>query len=359
MITSYNGDELKLENIEGINIYWLPVAYNNQFGAIRRAFSFIRFMFLAYKTSSSIKDITICYASSTPLTVGIIAMILKKYKKIPFVFEVRDLWPEVLIQMKFIQNNFLKRLAYFLEKSVYQSANSIVVLSPGMALGVQKYELSKPIHLLPNSADLELFKPQDKPEHLIDTLDLTNKKGIIYFGTINKTNHLEYFIHLAKIAQDKEYLQFKFFLVGEGSEVRIILDQVKKLKLTNFVFLESLPKILLNEVVNIMDFSYISFLKLPVLETNSPNKFFDSLSAGKVCLVNTKGWLKDLVEINECGFYADPENPETVINKLNDLILDKFEMNRLSKNARKLAEKEFDRSMLANKLVDILEDEMK
>jgi len=108
-----------------------------------------------------------------------------------------------------------------------------------------------------------------------------------------------------------------------------------------------------------MDFSYISFLKLPVLETNSPNKFFDSLSAGKVCLVNTKGWLKDLVEINECGFYADPENPETVINKLNDLILDKFEMNRLSKNARKLAEKEFDRSMLANKLVDILEDEMK
>ena len=233
-----------------------------------------------------------------------------------------------------------------------------MVLSPGMALGVQKYQLNKEIHLLPNSADLELFKPQDRPEHLIETLDLTNKNGIIYFGTINKTNHLEYFIQLAKCSQNKKYNHLKFFLVGEGSEVKRILEMVKELKLENFVFLESLPKILLNEVLNIMDFSYISFLKLPVLQTNSPNKFFDSLSAGKICIVNTEGWLKNLVEENNCGLYADPENHEQAIEEINNLIYDPIKMKNLATNARILAEKEFDRLLLAGKLVDILEQEI-
>ena len=358
MITSYNDTKFKKEIIEGLNIYWLPVSYYNQFGAFKRVISFLKFMFLAFKTAYNIKDADICYASSTPLTVGVIAMMLKKFKKIPFVFEVRDLWPEVLIQMKFIKSPILKKLAYRLEKSVYAASNSIVVLSPGMALGVQKYQLNKEIHLLPNSADLELFKPQDRPEHLIETLDLTNKNGIIYFGTINKTNHLEYFIQLAKCSQNKKYNHLKFFLVGEGSEVKRILEMVKELKLENFVFLESLPKILLNEVLNIMDFSYISFLKLPVLQTNSPNKFFDSLSAGKICIVNTEGWLKNLVEENNCGLYADPENHKQAIEEINNLIYDPIKMKNLATNARILAEKEFDRLLLAGKLVDILEQEI-
>ena len=358
MITSYNDTKFKQEIIEGLNIYWLPVSYHNQFGAFKRVISFLKFMFLAFKTAYNIKDADICYASSTPLTVGVIAMMLKKFKKIPFVFEVRDLWPEVLIQMKFIKSPILKKLAYRLEKSVYAASKSIVVLSPGMALGVQKYQLNKEIHLLPNSADLELFKPQDRPEHLIETLDLTNKNGIIYFGTINKTNHLEYFIQLAKCSQNKKYNHLKFFLVGEGSEVKRILEMVKELKLENFVFLESLPKILLNEVLNIMDFSYISFLKLPVLQTNSPNKFFDSLSAGKICIVNTEGWLKNLVEENNCGLYADPENHEQAIEEINNLINDPIKMKNLATNARILAEKEFDRLLLAGKLVDILEQEI-
>ena len=358
MITSYNDTKFKQEIIEGLNIYWLPVSYHNQFGAFKRVISFLKFMFLAFKTAYNIKDADICYASSTPLTVGVIAMMLKKFKKIPFVFEVRDLWPEVLIQMKFIKSPILKKLAYRLEKSVYAASKSIVVLSPGMALGVQKYQLNKEIHLLPNSADLELFKPQDRPEHLIETLDLTNKNGIIYFGTINKTNHLEYFIQLAKCSQNKKYNHLKFFLVGEGSEVKRILEMVKELKLENFVFLESLPKILLNEVLNIMDFSYISFLKLPVLQTNSPNKFFDSLSAGKICIVNTEGWLKNLVEENNCGLYADPENHEQAIEEINNLIYDPIKMKNLATNARILAEKEFDRLLLAGKLVDILEQEI-
>ena len=115
MITSYNDTKFKQEIIEGLNIYWLPVSYHNQFGAFKRVISFLKFMFLAFKTAYNIKDADICYASSTPLTVGVIAMMLKKFKKIPFVFEVRDLWPEVLIQMKFIKSPILKKLAYRLE----------------------------------------------------------------------------------------------------------------------------------------------------------------------------------------------------------------------------------------------------
>src|SRR5690606_26644135 len=113
-----------------IEVHYLPVAYDNRFGFSQRSKSFLKFVSLATKWVGTLKDINICYAISTPLTTGIAARIIKLRYKIPYIFEVGDLWPEAPIQMKFIKGVFFRKSLYRLEKLIYKGAQSIVALSP-------------------------------------------------------------------------------------------------------------------------------------------------------------------------------------------------------------------------------------
>lgn len=110
-----------------------------------------------------------------------------------------------------------------------------------------------------------------------------------------------------------------------------------------------------SEVVNLCDASITTFLNLPVLKTNSPNKLFDSLSAGKPIIVNSAGWTKDMVEKDDCGFYVDPENPEELAEKILYYKEDRNTLERWGRNARKLSIEVYDKDILAAKVADVLE----
>src|SRR5690606_9974442 len=138
MLTSSSSIEDKIvkKNIDGINVIYLSVAYSQQMNIWERAKSFFEFMWRSSTIALKMKDIDLVIATSTPLTVGLPALLLKKIKRIPFIFEVRDLWPEVPIQMKGIKNAVIIKLLKWFEKAIYKNARHIVALSPGMAEGV-------------------------------------------------------------------------------------------------------------------------------------------------------------------------------------------------------------------------------
>ena len=123
--------------IDGINIIALNMSYSNSLSFIRRVFSFMRFVILSFWIGLRVKDVDIIYATSTPLTIGIPAILLKWFKRVPFVFEIRDQWPQIPIEMGIIKNPILKAILLWLEKRIYQSSAAIVTLSPGMAQGVK------------------------------------------------------------------------------------------------------------------------------------------------------------------------------------------------------------------------------
>lgn len=341
--------------IDGINIVYLKNAYSNEMSIPMRIKSFFNFM---YKSSFEVfkhKNIDLVIATSTPLSVGLPALLLKKTKGIPFVFEVRDLWPEVPIQMGGLKNPLVKKIAIWFEKTIYKNASHIVALSPGMYDGVIKYVLSDKVSMIPNMAKKEHFWPREKSKDCIKKLQLRESSfKVIHFGTMGIANGLQYFIEAAKIAHDKGIMDVDFILLGEGKAEKTLKLFAESNKLTNVFFYERLAMKETSEVVNVCDISVVPFLNIPILSTNSPNKLFDSLAAGKPIIVNSNGWTKKMVEENSCGAFVDPENP----NELFELIMEWKNQPNLLKimgdNSRKLAETTYDESILTKRFASII-----
>ena len=252
-----------------------------------------------------------------------------------------------------IRNYFAKRYLYNLEKRIYRQAGKIIALSPGMKEGIRKIAPEKEVVMIPNMSDCTFFNIEGKSDVLISKYNIPKDKFVIsYTGSLGKANRLDFFLDIAQESAKKN-LALSFIIAGEGSERENLMSKAILLRLNNVIFVDLSGKNVMKEILNISDATYTSFDTQPILETNSPNKFFDSLAAGKLTIVNTKGWLKDLVEKNECGFYADPLDPLEFIKKLTPFMTDKNLLKKQQQNARALAEKRFSVAELTKEFVKL------
>lgn len=343
IVTSHNKPQKEVRIIDGTTVHYLPVGYNNSFGFFRRIIAFIKFIFQAYSTSKNIKDADLVFATSTPLTVGLIALLLRRFRKLPYVFEVRDLWPEAPIQLGYLNNPILRFLAQYLEKAIYKKAISIIALSPGMELGIKKIS-ETPTHVISNMSDCEFFHPVSAAP-----LPVT----ITYFGALGKVNCVDSFIELAAYAEANFPGDYKFIIAGQGSEGERLRHAASTL--TNIEFKGQLNKEEVKLLLGQSHVTYTSFGPQPVLETNSPNKFFDSIAMGKVCVITTRGWLCELIQKHEIGFYYAANNPPAFFRKLVTLAPSMESYNDIAQKSRALAETKFNKKDLTAQVVQVLE----
>jgi glycosyltransferase involved in cell wall biosynthesis len=300
------------------------------------------------------KKIDLVIATSTPLTIGIPALILKKWKKIPYVFEVRDLWPEVPIQMGIIRNMFLKKITRWLEKLIYCNATHIIALSPGIADGVLSSGISPDkIVVIPNMSKIDKFYPREKNFELMRELGLNeNSFKVIHFGALGYANGIKLVVESIKLLKNNGEIEFIF--IGGGMMEEELQRECQKSGLENVFFMGNFPMEKTSDIVNFCDVSLVSFLNIPILYTNSPNKLFDSLSAGKPIIVNSAGWTKKLVEENACGYYVDPDIPSDLIEKLFFMKNNQKLLEEMGWNARRLAEIKYDKSLLCKQFSDVI-----
>ncbi len=362
MLTSKNNMEQSImkENFEGIELVYLNTPYDNKMSILKRAWAFFSFMIRATYNSFQVKNVDVVYATSTPLTIGIPALFLKRFRRISFVFEVRDLWPEVPIQMGGLKNPILQKIAVLLEKRIYKKASHIIALSPGMEEGVRRFEFTHgKTSMVPNMAKIDKFYRRSATEDELafaQSVGLqTDKFNVVHFGAMGLANGLEYIIEAAKIAQERKLDAFQFVFLGEGSTMPALQKMTEEFGLKNVSFLGKFSMKETSTLVNLCAVSVVSFRNLDILKTNSPNKLFDSLAAGIPIVVNSSGWTKNLVEENQCGLYADPEKPAELIEKLIQLKDDEQLHHTFGLNARKLAETVYDKSILTPKIAEILQ----
>lgn len=356
MLTSSSkfSEDIKVVNIDGIEVVYIKEDYDQNMSVSRRLKAFLKFMYKSSVVGWKQKDIDLVIATSTPLTIGIPALILKWFKKKPFVFEVRDLWPEVPIQMGAIKNSWTIKTTRLLEKTIYKNASRVIALSPGMQDGVVKYIPKEKTSMIPNMAKMEEFWPRGKNDQLMEKLGLKKDSfKIVHFGSLGLANGAHSIIESAKLLKDREDIEFLF--VGGGSTEQDLVDEVEKNNLKNVKFLGKFPMTDVSEIVNFSDVSMISFLDIPILYTNSPNKLFDSLSAGKPIIVNSAGWTKDIAEKYHCGYYVNPNHPEELVGKILYLKDNPEVVKNMGQNARKLAETVYDKSILCKKFVKVIE----
>lgn len=348
-------------DVEGIKVIYVKNEYSNYMSPLQKVYSFVHFLQLAIKEGCKQKNIDMVYATSTPLTIGYVAMRLKAKMKFPYVFEVRDLWPEFPIQVGVIKNKLVIKFLRWIERKIYENSEHVVALSPGMqdgviAAGTPKEKTS----MIPNMSKPDEFHSHEPNMEIVRRFGLDmDKFNMIHFGSMGRANGLPYIIEAAKICADKGADDINFVFMGDGATEPILKKMVSDYSLKNVQFLGNHDMKIVSEVCNCCDVSITSFLNLPILRTNSPNKLFDSLSAGKPIIVNSAGWTKDMVEQGDCGCYVDPDKPEELANKLIEIKDQKDLLERWGKNSRKLSETVYDKNILSAKVADVLENAFK
>jgi len=341
------------QTIEGINVIVVGTNYSDKQSMRRRMGSFVGFMLLGTYAGLRVKGVDAIYATSTPLTVGVPALILHWVKRIPLIFEVRDQWPEIPIEMGIIKNRVLAKALLWLERIIYKSSAAIIVLSPGMAEGVRSVAgNSKAITVITNSSDIEIFRPDIDGTAIRKEHGWTDKLVLLHFGAMGKANGLGFIIEVAERMKHKADIHF--VLIGDGAGKKELVEKVAGYGIRNVELLNPLPRIDLVKIVAACDVSMVIFANHPILEHNSANKFFDSLSAGKPVLLNYRGWQGEILESNGAGFGCNLCDIDEFVEKILYISSHINELTRMGRNARMLAEQCFNRDKLANEALDVV-----
>lgn len=338
---------------EGIHVKVLNIHINNKQPLIKRIASFINYCLLSTWYAVTLKaDVVI--ASSGPITAGLPGLAAKWLRGRKMVFETRDLWPDGAIELGVIKNPVIKKLAYWLEAACYKSASHIVCLSPGMVKNIQLRFNIKNISSVTNAADLKLFGEPKNTRHLPDFY--RNKKVAIYTGNIGQVNNSALLFRAALKLKQMGKNEILFLLVGDGQLKEKLVKEKELQQLDNLVFMDLMPK---EDLVALIQNAMVSLVPLkgtPVLDTSSPNKLYESLAAGVPVIQNTKGWIKELLQANQCGFTVDADNEDELVEKLLLLADQPDTAKAMGQHGKEIAEKEFDKHLLAAKMLKILEE---
>jgi glycosyltransferase involved in cell wall biosynthesis len=354
VITTHNEKVYREEKYEGIEVHYFPIAYENRFRFYSRAWSFIKYVFASIRLSKKFRDFDFCYAISVPITIGISAIWIKQRFKIPFYFEVGDLWPDAPIQLGFIQNYFLKNFLLYLEKRTYKSAKAIVALSPAIQSAIEKKVPGKKVVMIPNMADTDFYFSEAKKSSSQKKFGVENKFVVSYIGALGIANGLDYFLECARASQ-KNSLPIHFLLCGDGVMLDYLSATKIKLQLENLSIIPFQDREGVKEIMNVTDACFICYKPVAILETGSPNKYFDGLAAGKLILINFGGWIRNEIEENQCGVFLNSNQPSEFSKKILPFIENPSLLVESQQRARKLAEAKYSRKKLSETFISLFQ----
>ena len=346
------------ENIDGIHVHWLPVPYSNRMSYSQRIKAFFRFAYECYGRAVKIGG-DVVFATSTPLTIAIPGVWASRKLKVPMVFEVRDLWPEVPIAVGAIKNPILIAAARKLETFAYGNSARVVALSPGMAEGVVKagYPEAR-VEVIANSSDLDLFAPDaaKAAQFRAGYPELGDGPIVLYPGTLGLINGVGYFPKMAAAVLPHRP-DIRFVVLGDGMEWDLVQNEARRLGVLNknFFLYRQVPK---RQVVAAFAAASVitSFvIDMKELWANSANKFFDALASGTAVAINYGGWQEDLLKEFQAGIALSPD-PARGAAVLVDFFSDADKVRTAGINARRLAEEHFSRDVLAARLERVLRE---
>lgn len=339
---------------EGVELQAFEVAYANRMGRGQRLFSFGNYALRAIHKGISNDKPDLIWGISTPLTAAWAAAQVARRHRVPWVFEVQDLWPSFPIQMGAVPGRWLRQRLYALEKRLYQQAAHIITLSPDMSAHVRNSGISDcKITTLLNGTDFDLIAACPDPAilGLRRQYSLGERQVILYAGTYGRANDIPLLIEAAKRLQSRQDLCFVF--TGDGYHATLLRAAAKKFP--NIVVVPPQPRQHIFAWFRLARLSLIPFLDLPVLETNSPAKFCDSLAVGTPVIVTNQGWTRNFVEKYACGWYSPAADPAALAACVKKALSDPQALEEAGRRGKAIAALEFDRQQLAVEVERIFE----
>lgn len=339
--------------IDGIQVHCINEPYSNKMTYSQRIRNFLRFASSARGVVESVKP-DLVFATSTPLTVGIPGMKAARKLDVPFVFEVRDLWPELPISMGVIRNPLLKWYTRRMERNIYRAARRIIALAPGIKEGVVRtgYPADR-VAMIPNACDLDLFKPNRTP---IDDprFGAAGDFRFVFTGAHGLANGLDAVLDAAAELKRRGEKGIRFVFIGQGRERERLVQRSKQEGTDALItWLEFMPKNELAAIQPRMDAGMMILKNVPnFYYGTSPNKFFDYIAAGLPVLNNYPGWVADMIGEFSCGKAVPPDDPQAFADACVWLRDHRDEAAAMGGRGRQLAEQRFDRQVLGKQFVE-------
>jgi glycosyltransferase involved in cell wall biosynthesis len=314
---------------------------------VHRVFNFLSFMISSFWTGLRVREVDLVWGTSPPIFQGVTAWALARLKRVPFLFEIRDLWPAFAVAVGVLTNPLLIRASEWLERFLYRRADTLMVNSPGFTEHV-KARGAQQVQLIANGSDTRMFHPRDDGHDFRQAHNLEGKYVALYAGAHGMSNDLG--VLLAAADKLKDQPEIAIVLLGDGKEKPQLIELAAQMGLENVCFIPSLPKDQMSEALAAAD-ACIAILKpIEMYKTVYPNKVFDYMAAGRPVILAIDGVIREVVESAQGGIAVPPGDAEALGDAIRLLAGDHQKGIILGQNGRRYIQTHFDRTVVAEKL---------
>jgi glycosyltransferase involved in cell wall biosynthesis len=320
---------------------------------VHRAISYLSFMVSSFVAALRVRDVDVVVGTSPPILQGATALLVARLKRVPFVFEVRDLWPDFAIELKILRNPLIIAGARSLERRLYKSADRLLVNSPGFIPHIRVVSGRTPA-LIPNGADASLFSPAQSGTRFREQWSASGRFVALYAGAHGTANDLETVLGAAKLLRDRS--EILFVLVGDGKEKAALEASARAASLENVRFEPPQAKEAMPDVVAAADVCLATLRDIPLFRTTYPNKVFDYMAAAKPTLVAIDGVIREVVEESGGGVFVPPGDARALAETLAKLAANRAECIHMGERAREFVLRRFNRKDQAQSFCALLED---
>jgi glycosyltransferase involved in cell wall biosynthesis len=319
---------------------------------IWRVFSFLSFMCSSFINGLFVRKVDLVWGTTPPIFQGPTAWLLSRLKGVPFLLEVRDLWPAFAVAVGVLKNKTLIRMSEWLERFLYKHANLVMVNSPGFIDHVNARG-AKEVALVPNGADPEMFDPLADGSTFRQAHNLTDEFILLYAGAHGMSNDLDVVLDAAELLLSNT--KIRFVLLGDGKEKSHLQEDAKRRGLDNILFLPPIPKVEIPSTLAAADACLAILKPIELYKTTYPNKVFDYMAAGKPVVLAIDGVIRELVEKARSGVFVPPGDGNALAAIIMNLASNPEKCRKMGLNGRKSIEMEFSRAKLAERFTTLLE----
>ena len=339
VFTGYSGRWKVKETIDGVPVTRTWVYAGTGKSAFVRLANYLSFTLTALFAALSGPRPEVMFVESQPLSLGFIALLMKWFRKVPYIYNVPDLQVDVARQMGFMKNRGFLALALRLENLFLRQAFKVSTVTDGFIRHFQSRGLCREqITFLPNGADTDFLSPMEASPHLLDRWNVRGKKVFLYVGTHAYYHGLETLIEAAALLRSDP--DIVFLLVGDGPERERLKEISQKLELTNVIFANS-PYEEMDQLYSIAYGSVATLRNIEVANGMRLSKIFPSLSCGVPVIYSGCGEAAELLIANQCGLVVEPEKPKLLAQAIVALAADSVVRHRLSQSGRNLVVKNY------------------
>ena len=343
------------EAMDGIRVVrvWSYITANEGFA--KRVLDYVSFMISAVLVAPFVGQPDLVVGTSPQFFTACAAWAVSRLRRVPFVFELRDLWPESIKAVGAMGDSWIIRFLERLEMGLYRRAAAIVSVTESFKrVLVDRGVDAGKIHVVTNGVDMERFRPLLKDPELVRELGLEGKFVAGYIGTLGMAHALETVLDAADLARQVEGGDaFRFVLLGDGARKAALRERVRQMKLENVVLLDSVSKEDVVRYWSLLDVSVIHLRKTELFTTVIPSKLFECMGMGIPVLLGVAGESAEIVDREGCGLCFEPENAQQLWEGLRDLRDDRTRYEALRENALRAAGR-YDRRALAEQMAEVL-----